>query len=109
MRGARPRSLSVVLYHIVLVTLRDDVSDAQVDLLLEGFAGLPAAIPEIRTYDFGREAGISPNEFGVVLVATFDSVDDLLTYREHPAHRSFRQDLLVPIAREITATQFVPV
>jgi hypothetical protein len=95
-----------MLHHVVLVTLRADATDAEVDAVLEGFASLPPAIPEIRTYDVGREAGLSPNDFGIVLVATFDSVEDFSAYREHPAHVSFRQDLLVPVSTGITSTQF---
>jgi len=92
---------------VVLITLKDGISDAEVDAVLEGFASLPGAIPQIRSYDFGREAGLSPNDFGVVLIARFDSVEDFAAYREHPAHQDFRRDLLVPASADITSTQFV--
>ena len=95
-----------MLHHVVLVTLRDDATDAEVDAVLEGFASLPPAISQIRSYDVGRDAGLSPNDFGVVLVATFDSVEDFLAYREHPAHVAFRRDRLVPASASITSTQF---
>lgn len=87
--------------------MKGGVTDGQVDDLLSGFTALPAAIPQIRSYDFGRDAGLSPNPFGVVLVATFDSVQDFAAYREHPAHTALRRGLLVPIAEEITTTQFI--
>ena len=96
-----------MVHHVVLVTLRDGVGDAEVDAVLAGFATLPSAISQIRSYDFGRDAGLSPNDFGVVLVATFDSVEDFRAYREHPAHVAFRQDLLVPASSAITSTQFL--
>jgi len=95
-----------MLHHVVLVTLKEGVDGTQVDAALEGFASLPPLIPEIRTYDFGREAGISPNDFGVVMVASFDSKDDFTAYREHPAHKAFAADLLRPIAEKITTAQF---
>jgi hypothetical protein len=95
-----------MLYHVVLVTVKDDVTDAPIDDLLTGFGALPAAIPQIRSYDFGRDAGLSPNRLGVVLVATFDSVEDFAAYREHPAHQRLRRDLLLPISQDITTTQF---
>ncbi|HXX91208.1 MAG TPA: Dabb family protein [Acidimicrobiales bacterium] len=95
-----------MLHHVVLVTFKEDVTDAQVDAVLQGFAALPAAIPQIRTYDFGRDAGLSPNPFGVVLVATFDSIEDFAAYRAHPAHTSFRGDVLVPAAQDIMSSQF---
>jgi hypothetical protein len=96
-----------MLHHVVLVTLRADVTDTEVEAVLGGFAALPPAISQIRTYDVGRDAGLSPNDFDIVLVATFDSVEDFQAYREHPAHLAFRQDLLVPAAAGVTSTQFL--
>jgi Stress responsive A/B Barrel Domain len=102
-----PISVPGVLHHVVLVTLRDHITDAEVEAVLEGFASLPPAISQIRSYEFGRDAGLTPNDFGVVLVATFDTVEDFQTYREHPAHVAFRRDLLVPASAAITSTQFL--
>ena len=96
-----------MLHHVVLVTLRDGVTDTEVEAVLDGFASLPPAIDQIRSYDVGRDAGLSPNDFGIVLVATFDSVEDFRAYREHPAHTAFRRDLLVPASSDITSTQFL--
>ena len=96
-----------MLHHVVLVTLKEGITDGEVDAVLTGFAALPPAIAQIRSYDFGRDAGLSPNDFGVVLVATFDSTEDFTTYREHPAHQAFRTSLLVPASERITSTQFL--
>jgi hypothetical protein len=96
-----------MLHHVVLVSLRADVTDEEIDTVLEGFATLPPTIPQIRTYDVGRDAGLSPNDFDLVLVASFDSVEDFRAYREHPAHVAFRQDLLRPVSAGITSTQFL--
>jgi Stress responsive A/B Barrel Domain len=95
-----------MLHHVVLVTLKEGVTDAAVDAVLDGFAALPPTVPQIRRYDFGRDAGLSPNDFGLVLVATFDSTEDFAAYREHPAHQAFRRDLLIPVSENITSTQF---
>jgi len=95
-----------VLHHVVLVTLRDGATDAEVDAVLAGFAALPTAIAGIRSYDVGRDAGLSPNPFGIVLVATFDDAEAFAAYRAHPVHVAFRRDLLEPAARDITSTQF---
>lgn len=95
-----------MLYHVVLVTVKDGITDEQVDELLEGFAALASIVPRIRSFDVGRDAGLSPNPFGVVLVATFDGVDDFTAYRGHPAHVAFRRDLLEPLSADITSTQF---
>jgi len=95
-----------MLHHVVLITLKDGVTDEQVDAALEGLAALPAVIPEIRAYDVGRDAGLSPNGVGMALVGKFDSVEDFTTYRDHPAHAALARDLLVPIAEKFATIQF---
>jgi Stress responsive A/B Barrel Domain len=95
-----------MLHHVVVITLKDDVTDSQVDAVLEGFGALPAAIPEIRAYDFGRDAGLSQNRFSLALVAKFDSVEDFTVYRDHASHQAFVRDLLGPVAESRESTQF---
>jgi Stress responsive A/B Barrel Domain len=96
-----------MLHHVVFIALKASSLDAEVDAMLEGFASLPGAISQIRSYDFGQDAGLSPNDVDVVLVATFDSVEDFAAYREHPAHMAFVRDLLEPICEERTSAQFL--
>jgi hypothetical protein len=95
-----------MLYHVVVITVKDDVTDARVDAVLDGFRALSAAIPEIRAYNFGRDAGLSQNRFSLALVARFDSVEDFTIYRDHPSHQVFVRDLLGPIAQTRESTQF---
>jgi hypothetical protein len=98
-----------MLHHVVVITLKDGITDTQVNAVLEGFATLPAAIPQIRSYDFGRDAGLSQGSFALALVATFDSVDDFTTYRDHGAHLAFVRDLLGPVAENRASIQFFTV
>jgi hypothetical protein len=95
-----------MLKHIVLMTLKGDVTDEQVDAAVEALSGLPAIIPEIRSYEVGRDAGLGSNNAGLALVATFDSVEDYQTYLNHPSHGAVARDLLVPIAESFKAIQF---
>jgi Stress responsive A/B Barrel Domain len=95
-----------MLHHVVLIALKSGTPDTAVDDVLAGFASLPGAISQIRSYDFGRDAGLSPNNVDVLLVATFDSLEDFTAYREHPAHMAFVRNLLEPISGERTSAQF---
>ena len=95
-----------MLNHVVLITLKEGVTEAQVTATLDGLAALAGVIPEIRSYDFGRDAGLSPNSVDMALVARFDSVEDFAAYREHPAHKAFARDLLLPIAESFATIQF---
>ena len=96
-----------MLHHVVFITLKRGTPDAQVDAMLAGFASLPGAISQIRSYDFGRDAGLSPSDVDVLLVATFDSVEEFTAYREHPAHVTFVHDLLEPICTDRTSAQLL--
>jgi hypothetical protein len=95
-----------MLTHVVLITLKEGVSEAQVNAALEALAALPAAIPQIRSFDSGRDAGLSPNGVDMALIARFDSAEDFAAYREHPAHKAFGRDFLLPISDTRTIIQF---
>jgi hypothetical protein len=50
-----------------------------------GLESLPAVIPQIRFLQVGVNV-VPANDFDVVLISDFDTVDDILVYQEHPAH-----------------------
>ena len=95
-----------MIHHVVVITLKDGITDEQVSAVLEGFATLPAAIPQIRSYHFGRDLGLSQNSFALALVAEFDSAEDFAIYREHPAHTDFVSHLLGPVSQSRASIQF---
>jgi hypothetical protein len=95
-----------MLHHVVVITLKDGITDGQVSAVLDGFASLPAAIPQIRSYHAGRDGGLSQHSFDLALVAQFDSVDDFAAYREHPAHVDFVSQLLGPVSQTRDSIQF---
>lgn len=50
-----------------------------------GLESLPAVIPELRSLQVG--VAVAPgDDFDVVLISDFDSLDDIRAYQEHPAH-----------------------
>jgi len=50
-----------------------------------GLESLPAVIPQLRFLQVGVNV-VPSNEFDVVLISDFDTVDDIAIYQEHPAH-----------------------
>ena len=83
--------------HVVLITLNSEASDAQRQTLLDGLSGLPAAIPEIRSYVYGVDAGLAEGNATVAVVADFDDVDGYRVYATHPAHVRVITELIRPI------------
>lgn len=106
MRRVRCAYGGAMLHHVVVIRLKEGVTDEQVDSVLAGLAALPAAVPQIRSFVFGRNLELSPNAADLAFHATFDDVDDFSAYREHPAHKAFGAEVLRPLMESVTAIQF---
>lgn len=92
--------------HVVLFRWTGQQTDAQVRSLADALAKLPAAIPEIRAYHFGPDAGINPANSDFAVVADFDDAAGYVTYRDHPAHREVVERHVSPIVATRAAVQF---
>ena len=90
------------LRHVVLLTLDDD---CDVDAAVDALRALPAAIPELRSYVVGRDAGLAAGNATIAVVADFDDEAGWATYRDHPAHRQVIAERLQPWLLARTALQ----
>jgi len=95
-----------MLRHVALFTWKPDASDVSVRALSDGLAGLPAQIPEIRSYRFGPDLRLGGENDDFVVVADFDDVAAYRRYAEHPAHRHLIAELLMPIVAGRHAIQY---
>lgn len=95
-----------MIRHAVLFNWTGQETDAQVRSLSDALAKLPGAIPQIRAYRFGPDAGISQGNCDFAVVADFDDADGYLTYRDHPQHRDVVERHVSPIMASRTAIQF---
>ncbi len=95
-----------MLQHVVLFRWRENITAEAVAAVESGLTALPGAIPEIRSYRFGADAGIGTGTWDFAVVAGFDSVDDWAVYRDHPQHQAFIADCIRPWAAERAAVQF---
>jgi hypothetical protein len=84
---------------------KDGTSDEQIRALEDELATLPDKIPSIRSYAFGRDAGLGGN-FHFAVVADFDDAAGYSEYADHPEHRKLVDELIVPIRAERAACQF---
>jgi len=99
-----------MLRHVVLIRLVEDDPerplDASADELVAALRALPDRIPEIRSYEVGRDLGLAPTNAHVAIVAEFDDAEALAAYREHPAHVDVLERLIEPVSASRTAVQF---
>jgi len=92
--------------HVVLFTWTEDATDAQKHALAGELRKLPDVIDAIRLYHVGADAGINPGNCGFAVVADFDSVEDYLIYRDHPAHLAVVEHYVNPIVARRSAVQY---
>ncbi|GII04304.1 Dabb family protein [Planobispora takensis] len=92
--------------HVVLFTWADDATDEQRAAVATELGRLPGIIPEIRSYTLGTDAGVNPGNYEFALVADFDSADDYLVYRDHPAHQAVIAQYVKPILASRSAAQY---
>lgn len=72
--------------HVVMIKLTAEATEADRDAIVAGLEGLPAVIPEIRSYTIGADAGLAEGNFDLVVVGEFDDADGYQTYAQHPVH-----------------------
>lgn len=99
-------NLPAVLQHVVLFRWREDITPEAVAAVESGLAALPPAIPEIRSYRFGADAGLGAGGWDFAVVAGFDSADDWAVYRDNPQHQAFIAECIQPWVAERAAVQF---
>ncbi len=88
--------------HVVLLTWNDNATAAERQAVVDGLKTLPAAIPEIRSYVVGVDAGLVPaGNSDLVVVADFDDQAGYTVYRDHPVH----QDVIARTIRPILASR----
>ena len=95
-----------MLKHIVLLKWKDGVVAADIDRVTSAFAALRDEIPQIRSYEFGADAGLYNGNYDYALLASFDSPEDLQAYAVHPAHKRFLVDVSGPLLDSFVAVQF---
>lgn len=92
--------------HVVMFRWNDDVADDHVDRVRRGLDALPPVIHEIRGYVHGTDVGVSVGNYDYVLVADFDNVNDFRTYRDHPTHVLFIEEVITGNVADRASVQY---
>jgi hypothetical protein len=78
-----------MIRHIVswkLGAVDDAGKAAAFDEIATALNALPAVIPEIQAFQVARNVAFPETNWDVVLVADYNSLDDLAAYQVHPDH-----------------------
>ena len=95
-----------MIRHMVMFRWKEGVDDAHVAATQDALSKLPAQIPQIVGYSFGPDLGLAPTKLDFAITALFASLDDFVTYRDHPDHQAFIQTFVTPFVAERFAVQF---
>lgn len=93
--------------HVVLLHLKEGVSEAQRKELVTRFARMPEVMDFIRRYEFGFDLGnLGPGSPDFGLVADFDSETDWRRYSANPDHRELIE-LVGEVAEKTIRVQYL--
>ncbi len=95
------------LRHVAMFKWEAGLGTEHVDRVREGLNSMPTVIEEIRGYAHGTDIGISEGNFDYVVVADFDNVDGFRTYRDHPHHVLFIEEVIKGNVAERAAVQYM--
>jgi len=76
-----------MLRHVVFFKFKEGVGEEQIADLESSLAALPPVIPEILSYEFGRDTVRSERSYDLALVSTFRDLESLHRYQKHPDHQ----------------------
>jgi hypothetical protein len=92
--------------HVAMFRWLESASQSQRQAVPEALAGLPEAVPTLRQYRFGPDAGTTEGNWDFVAVASFDDIAGWEEYTRHPAHKEAIASFIRPITSERAAIQF---
>ena len=92
--------------HVVMFKWNDDVDDAHIVATGAALDALVATIDEVGDYRHGADLGLTEGNFDYVIVGEFASVEDYVSYRDHPDHRQVIADYIASRVSARAAVQY---
>ncbi len=92
--------------HVVLFKFTAGATDGQIAAMEAGLASLPAAIPGIARYEFGRDLRYTDGNFDFALVADFADADACRAYGADATHLQVVVDHVRPITDAVVRVQY---
>jgi quinol monooxygenase YgiN len=92
-----------MIRHVAMFKWKDGVTDEQKVAARDALAALKHQVPTVVEYTVGFNVRPNPNNWDMVLVSDFESLDDLEAYFAHPVMNA-ASDLVASVTqKEITA------
>ena len=79
-----------MLKHIVFWRFADEACghtrQENMDIVKQGLMGLVGVVPSLRAAEVGQDVLHSDMSFDMCLICTFDDLNGMLEYKDHPEH-----------------------
>ena len=92
--------------HVACFRWTEGTGPGEVAAVEAALGVLPGAIPELRDYRFGADAGVVEGNHDFAVVATFDDRAGYLAYAGHPTHQRVLTEVIRPRLAARAAVQF---
>ena len=79
-----------MICHIVLIKFNPNTPDEEKEAIYSWLKNLKSEIPEIRNRTAGNELRKTHNNYDLAEVGSFENLESLETFRQHPAHQKIR-------------------
>lgn len=90
-----------VVKHILLAKFKDGIPPDQIEQLIKQYANLVNLIEPMKAFHWGENVSIENLHQGFthVFESTFDSVEGIAEYIDHPAHVEYANILLTQLEK----------
>jgi hypothetical protein len=95
-----------MIRHAVLFKWTDAATAEQKLAVVDELSALAPAVPSIRKFVIGTDAGLATGNFDFAVTADFDDEAGFLAYRDDTAHREIVARTIAPITAQRVAVQF---
>jgi hypothetical protein len=95
-----------MIRHIALFKWTAEATGEQKAAAAADLAALRPALPSLRGFAIGADAGLAEGNLDFAVTADFDDEAGYLAYRDDPAHREVIARAIAPIVAQRVAVQF---
>lgn len=84
----------------------DGTDAADIEAMGAALDALVATVPEVLDYRHGPDVGATDGNFDYVIVGEYASMDDYVSYRDHPEHQRIIAEMIKPHVHSRSAVQY---
>jgi hypothetical protein len=93
-----------MIMHLAIFSWREGTTAEDITEVETALARMPAAVPALHEYRFGRNLGLRPGAADFAVVAVLEQAE-LSSYLDHPEHQRVVREVISPLLASRTSIQ----